>query len=36
MIFDAILVVLISLLSAFVPTVLLKRIKPISIIKAKE
>ena len=36
MIFDAILVVLISLLSSFVPTVLLKRIKPISIIKAKE
>jgi hypothetical protein len=34
--FDCILIVIISLLSTLVPLTLLKRIKPISIIKAKE
>ena len=34
--FDSILVLLISLLSTIVPTILIKQIKPITIIKAKE
>ena len=34
--FDSILVLLISLLSSIVPTILIKQIKPITIIKAKE